>query len=496
VLLDLRSRAAGSQNPGLPVELLERWQVKPLRPNVELCGATWAHVDTSGPSLEEARGLLRLLDDDVKGARPTVRYWRLRRRLIAGLLCAHGQRVEAVHALNVDDYKPAHNFGDGSIEAAMVYRPGKTRSAEETHALALPAEVAGWVEEWIAYTGRAVGQEDSPLWPHRKPKPDLAIRRLNASAFARLVSGHAAKDGTGSLPLLRRGEDRYHGYNAHSFRHCCYQTMRRAGSQAKLEQPHRYGEQTPDDFARAVVGHDLIRGVGDVYRDLDQPHLSRIAVGFAWEELRERPVRRALDPTAIIHACARVEQLDDALAGYANELRAIAEQQAALKRELSRLSSGARDRALLDSHALVFALASLQGKIATVRGLLDKARHELREALVQEAEIEMSDEEIYLDALSEAKQRAERAFSRSTGSDGRLSVRELAQILGRSPQTVNTWIRTGKPTAFWQPDAWSVSETGHRELPIRMLIPDALTPLQRESLFLAQLRQDRLAIAA
>jgi integrase len=486
VIRELRARAAASQNPGLPVKLLDPWQVKPLRPNVELCGATWAQVETSGPSLEQAQGLLRRLDADVQSARRSARYWKLRRRLIAGLLCAHGQRVEAIHALDVDDYRPAHNFGDGNIGPAIVYRPGKTRSAEQMHILALTEELACWVVEWIAYTGRAIGQKDSPMWPHREPKADLPIRRLNASAFARLVSGHAAKDGTGSLPLLPRGEDRYAGYSAHSYRHCCYQTMRRAGAQAKLAQPHSYGDQTPDDFARAVVGHDLIRGVGDVYRDLDQAHLSRVAIALAWHELRHRPVVLGHDTIAINDACERVEQLDQVLAGYAGELEALEERQAALTRE-GRSSGERRDLAVLESNALVFTLAALQHQVATVGSLLEAARIELNAALDEEIEIEIGDQAMYLDALSRARQRAGRALV-GAEIDGSLSVRDVACILGKTPQTINSWIRTGKATSFWQPDAWGSDDSGRRMLSLPLLNGDALTPLQRQRLALAQLR--------
>jgi integrase len=496
VLVELRSRATVSQNPGIPVELLAAWLVKPRRPNVELCGALWAQVETAGPSGDEARGLLQRLDDEVECARPKLRYWRMRRRVVGGLLCVHGQRVDAVHALNVVDYRPRHNFGDGTIGPAMVYRPGKTRAADEMHVLALPEELARWVEEWIAYTGRTVGQNTSPMWPHRKPKPGRPIQRLNASAFARLISGHAAKDGTGSLPLLPRGNDRYQGYNAHSFRHSCYRTMRRAGAEAKLRATHRYGEQTPDDFARAVVGHDLIRGVGDVYRDLDQSHLSRVAICLAWEELRDRPKRLALDPAAIDDACDRVEQLLGGLAGAVKELNAIEDEQRRLTCKRSRLVGDARETAILESNMLVFALARIQHEIATVNGALGKARDNLEQALDQEAEIEIRDEHAYCEALTRAKDRAAQVLVIDMGGEGTLSVKDVSVILDKTCQTINTWIRTGRETSFWRGDAWTIDRQGHRALPIRQLAQAALTLLQQERLLLARLRQTRLNPAA
>ena len=311
-LVTLRARASTSANPGLPSELLAPWTCKPARPDVELCGAEWARVDTAGPSFEQARTLLHRVQTEVQAAPAKSRYLRLRRRTVAGLLLAHGQRVEALRMLNVDDYRPEHNFGDGIAGPALIYRPGKTRTADETHILALPRELADWLEDWIRTTGRSIGQPNSPLWPGRKPKPGQPITRINASAFERAIGGHAAKDGTGSLPLLPRGDDRYHGFNPHSYRHTCYQAAKRAGAQAKLEQPHSYAHIGPDDFARAVVGHDLIRGVGDFYRDLDQEHLARVAIEIAWTELRDHPIERGPDPDAINDASGRLELLSAA----------------------------------------------------------------------------------------------------------------------------------------------------------------------------------------
>ena len=205
VLVELRGRALASRNSGLPIALLEPWVAKPARPDPEMCGAEWARVDTSGPSLEEARGLLQRRHEEVENAPTQSRYLRLRRRLIAGLLLAHGPRVEALRQLNVDDYVPSYRFSDGEQGPALIYRPGKTRPADETHALALPQELAGWLEEWLAYTGRNIGESDSPLWPARKPKLGVVVELINASAFARTISGHAATDGSGSVPLLQRG---------------------------------------------------------------------------------------------------------------------------------------------------------------------------------------------------------------------------------------------------------------------------------------------------
>jgi hypothetical protein len=394
----------------------------------------------------------------------------------------------------VSDYLPAHNFGDGVIGPGIVYRPGKTRSSEEVHILALPEELARWVEEWILFTGRAIGDQ-GPTWPHRKPKPGRPIRRLNASAFGRSISGHAANDGTGSLPLLQRGEDRYHKYNPHSYRHTCYQAMRRAGAQAKMEGPHRFSEQTSDDFARAVVGHDLIRGVGDVYRDLDQPHLARVAIGYAWTELRHQPQRLGPSPAAIDQACERVELLADALSEFAVELGAKESRQRTLSKRRGDPDGKPLDEAVIESNTIVFELARLQREIATTSSRLEQARADLETTLGNEVELGKFDESVYQESLHAAQQRAALALAADEGDCGFLNVKQVAWILDKTTQTINTWIRSGKETSYWDSTAWMIDHRGIRALPVERLAQDALTPLERERLHLARLRMGRTLAA-
>jgi hypothetical protein len=499
-IVKLRGKAKASPDPALPLDLLEPWTFKPTRPDPQECGATWARVDTTGPSLHEMQALLHRLDTEARGARPTSRYWVLRRSVLAGLLCAHGQRIQAIHALDVDDYKPAHNFGDGTIGPAVVYRPGKTKAHDEPHVLALPEELAGWIEEWIDYTGRAIGQADSPMWPNREPKPGKSTSRLNASAFARLVSGHEANDGTGSTPLIRRGEDTYHGYNPHSYRHSCYAAMRRAGARAKQFQTTLYAEQTADDFARAVVGHDLVRGTGDIYRDIakQQQHLARIAIEYAWEELRHQPSILGPDPDAIDEASDRVELLAEGLHDLSERLQTLEDRQRDLARARSTLAGDALAAASLESHSLVFDLARLQAESATVNNRLTRAREDLRRALDETVEIAVCDQSAYEERLASARLRAERALS-GLALDGYISVRDIAEILDTTRQTVSTWIRKDFPktrTPLWPQGAWSVDDRGARTLAVRDLNQTALTPIQQERLLLVQLRNARSARAA
>jgi integrase len=495
-LVKLRARTLTSRNSGLPVALLESWAFKPERPDVELCGATWARVDTSGPSFEEARGLLARVDANVAAAPRRSRYLRLRRRAVAALLLVHGQRVDALRMLDVADYLPAHNFGDGTTGAALVYRPGKTRAADEQHILALPHEAARWLEEWILYTGRQIGDPDSPMWPARKPKPGEPIWRLNASAFARSISGHQARDGSGATPLLVRTSNGEHGYNPHSYRHCAFQVMRRAGVEAKREQPDSYGHVGADDFARAVVGHDLIRSVGDVYRDLNQQHLARIAIEYAWNDLRAQPGLLGPDPARIIEVCARVELLAVTLGTLAADLGELEARQAAINGKQSALTGSELEIARLDSNTLVFKLARLQTELAMTRSRLDQARLELEQALQTDVSHDAGELGTYTVRLDEARRRGQSALAADAlDPDDDLSVKELSVILDTTPKTINGWIRNGFPerrARLWDQGAWTHDGRGMiRTLPIRKLNQAALTPIQRERLLIARLRSTR-----
>jgi integrase len=495
VLVGLRERALASRDPGLPLALLEPWLAKPARPDVEECGAVWANVDTAGPSLEQAQTLLRRVEAEAAKAPRQSRYLRHRRRLLAGLLLAHGQRIETIHALDVSDYRPAHNFGDGVIGPALIYHPGKTRLVEEEHILALPAELAGWLEEWIRASGREPGDSGS-LWPHRKPKPGKLIKRINASAFSRIASGHAAKDGTGSLALLPRNGDPYEGYNPHAFRHTCFQTMRRAGAQALLEQSQLYLGHSPDDFARAVVGHDLVRSVGDLYRDLDQQHLARIAIDYGWTELRRTPTRLGLDPAAIEEACEPLELLNDALRQLATDLAAIEQRQATILSRLNVVKGDELEAARIASNTLVFELARLQIEIATTRSRQQQARCQLEHALQHEAELEITPSDAYQQQLADASARAGRVLNTDPLAwDQQFSIKEIATIVGDCHRkTINSWIRDGIPShrpQLWSHGAWTQTAAGMWLLPIDALDQTALTPIQQERLLLTRLRSPR-----
>jgi hypothetical protein len=498
-LVALRMRALTSKNSGLPTALLEPWLVKPERPDLDLCGARPARLDTSGPPFAALQQLLDELDREVDTAKRRSRYFRHRRRVLAGLLLAHGPRVEALRMLDIADYLTCFTFSDGSTGPAVVYRPGKTRDADETHVVAISDELAGWLEEWIIYSGRVVGQADSPMWPANKPKPGVPTGRINASAFARAIAGHAATDGTGSRPLLPRGENPYIGYNPHAFRHSAYQIARRAGAQALLENPQVYAHLSPDDFARAVVGHGLIRGTGDFYRDLDQPLLARIAVEYAWRELRSLPTPHELDPDAISEACARLEIVGAALDERRSELAEAEAAQRTLARARKTLTGDPLRAAVLESHALTFRLARLQSEIADLSERMGAAGRDLEQALTVEVPLQHVDLERYESELATAQALALVMRARYDSADVCITVRHLAGLLGTTSKTVNGWIRNGFPARrrrLWEDGAWIENERGIRVLPSASLHSDLLTPIERERLHVLRLSLHKMGSEA
>ena len=501
VLVDLRGRVEASRNPGLPIELLAARTRKPERPDLDLCGAREAQVDTAGPTFSEARGMLRRLRAEFEAAPARSRYFRLRRLCIAGLLLAHGQRVDCLRLLNVADYLPEHRFGDVTCGPAIVYRPGKTRGVDEPYMLALPRELADWLESWIAYTHRSVGEPDSPLWPSTKPKLGQAMSRISGSGFERLISGHAAKDGTGSTPLLSRGENRFQGYNPHSFRHTCYQAARRAGAQAKLEQPHAYGHVVPDDFARAVVGHDLIRSVGDFYRDLDQQHLARVAIEYVWSELWHQPARQGLDPQAIKRAKDELELVSAAKKECARQFEAVQAELGTLHAKSTTLSGDllhhvaiAGQKLQVDAVRFGYQLTELSERERTAQATLDQAL-----SIQVSIPDELTDDD-HARLLSEALGDAEETAAELNGPLAEeVTVADLAEIYRVSEQTVNRWVRKGPPGGcqVWNPDGWKIEGPRKKTLLVAAINRAMLTQLQVERLdFVRRRRAAQQAVRA
>jgi hypothetical protein len=164
-----------------------------------------------------------------------------------------------------------------------------------------------------------------------------------------------------------------------------------------------------------------------------------------------------------------------------------------LARKGSKLAGDALAAAALESDALVFELARLQSDVATLNSRIVQARDDVRRALEQSVELDGDDLEGYERRLRAARERGNRALA-VVPDDGRLTVREVAAILGTTPQTVNKWIRNGFPKTrepLWRPGAWSKDVRGANTLALRDLDATALTPIQQERLLVARLRTQR-----
>src|SRR5262249_4894128 len=306
--------------------------------------------------------------------------------------------------------------------------------------------------------------------------------------------GHDANDGTGSTPLIPRGDNAYLGYNPHSYRHTAFQFACRAGVTAKREHPESYSHFSPHDFARAVVGHDLVRSVGDVYRDLNQEHLARVAIDYAWVDLRFKPVLIGPDPQAIEDASGRLELLMDMMSSLRATLVELEERQREISRRQATLSGDQPEAARLESNTLVFQLARLQTEIASTQSRLTLARRDLEAALTDEVSLDdYEDVAEHEEHLSRVRVRADAALNRvAFDPDHVVTVRELAHVLETTPKTINGWIRNGFPASrnpLWQSEQWTARKEGKRALPVSCLGADALSPIQQERLLLLQLQQ-------
>ena len=99
----------------------------------------------------------------------------------------------------------------------------------------------------------------------------------------------------------------------------------------------------------------------------------------------------------------------------------------------------------------------------------------------------------YPERLACAQARAEQALVTTTHAvAGELSVKEVADILDVTTQTVGRWIRNGftaRATPLWTQAAWTRTPTGAWTIPLAELRHEALTEIQQDRLLVTQLRR-------
>lgn len=501
-LVTFRARLSAVDEPVLERDLLEAWAYRPERPDPREFGAKDAGLDGSGPPLASCSRRLKELAADYEAAPRHSRYRRLQHLVLMAILCLFGPRGGALCATRVDDYLPEFSFRDGGRGPCLRIFPGKTKDEDEPYYLPLPSELAAWLEAWIELNGFTIGQEEAPLFPSRKGR----LKPLGKVGFYSAVAGHPNRDGTGSYALMARGDDLYVGWHPHAFRRTAYKAAVQAGTRVKMNRPHEFEHVQPKDFASAVVGHALVRDVGDVYRDLNEHHLARAAVEEAWSVLWDDGVlRRGPDPAAIKRHREEVELFTAGIAHYEGELRRLGRDLDALAKGAKKLTGDELTAALITSNRLTAKLETTGRELRKLETDLERARDAHEEARVREVPLdhELTDEEYQRElAVALGQTDAIRGPRRGPLAD-EITPADFAEVMGTTEQAVNRWIRVGPPRGRPLPwrgeEAWRVYGARKKRLCVDAINEAGLTDKQRERLLEVRARRaqvDRLAEAA
>ena len=490
VLLELRSIATTS--PVLPLNMLDAWTTKPKRIDARAYGARPADQDNSGPSLDACSKRLKILHSEARVTTHRDGYLRRRRALLMALVCMFGPRADAFLKARIEDYLPQHRYSDGTSGPALRIFPGKTWEPEQAHYLPLPGEIARWVEDWITFTGRRFDQPNEPLFPSRKPKPGRASKFLTLHGFYTAIAGAHQKGGTGSYALLPRGDDPFIGFHPHGFRHTALQLAVRAASNLQRADPTFFPHVHPQEFGKAIVGHELITEIGGIYRDLDRQLLCRAIVDEMWHLLYDDGVlRRGPDPNRVRRAREQRDALDvtiNALGHTILDLNAKAEQIAS---RAGNLRDTTRRLALqLEATQHQLQARALQDDLQRLQRSLEQAERELETARTTLMPIpeHVSDTEHarqLAKALGEPDQAAASAPPPMLANEAPL--KDVAVLFGTTPQTINRWRRHGQPQnrpVRWHggEDAWHDHTQKDRRLRVSAINRAALTPDQQHLL--------------
>ena len=494
--VDLRAKVESSKRPTLDAELLRSWATVPDRVDVKACGAREARLDTAGPPIAECSANLRRLFEEWQRARPKWRYRALRRLLLQALLPLYGPRVDALRRLDVADYLPDHLGSDGVRGPILRIFPAKTRDPDEAYLLPLPAEIAEWLEEWIAYTGRSIGA-NSPMWPSRKPKAEGAIKRISESGLYCAIAGREGDGGNhgNSRALIPRDANPSLGYHPHSYRHASYQAAKRAGVAAKEARPVEFGHVDQEDFARAICGHSLRQSLKDAYLDLHQLRLARAAVEYAWKDLWRGGKRYGLDPHAILASKNEVRTLAAVVGELEATVSELHRRQETLAKASATLSGDALHSASIESNRL-----ASQTQLVLVDLNRTRERQRLAEdrlAAAEQTQVALPDEMSDLEHARLLAMALEiESVTDTEEGDPRLAdeltVSDLAELFGTSPQTINGWVRNGFPgrrPSPWDSGAWIIDGDRRKRLPVSALDRSGLTAAQAERLDLIRRRR-------
>lgn len=495
-LIALRERLRATTAPLLPLELLEGWTHTPPRPDLRECGAVRARLDTSGPPLDECAMRLRELAADAE-AHPR-RLFRWRRLLVLALLCLYGIRVDALRRLEIADYIPSFVFHDGIRGPALRLYPGKTREPDEPYCLPVPQKLASWLEHWIALLGHELGTPGFPMFPGTRPSRRApAGGFLDATGMYTFIAGKPNGAGSGSRALLPKNGDPFIGWHPHAFRHTAYVAARRAAKTVKAASPEMHERDDAPDFARAVVGHALVRTPDDVYRDLDQHRLARAAIEEAWRHLWGGGTRRGPDVEAVWSTRTRVEELTAELEAQMSELRLLEDQQQRLLKQSMRTQGEALYQLTFRSHAVQVKSQRISHEIVDIRKQIEAAHAAYGRVLTEEVPLPSDQSEDEYEAALRLALGENTALGDEPALAEELTVSDVAELFGVTVQAVNRWHHQGPPRLRPEPwhtddNPWRIYHARHKRLQARAINEAALTASQQ--IRLKEIRRRRAVV--
>ncbi len=485
-------------NPSLDIAIIDAWTRKPKRINSAALGARESGQNNSGPSIEDCAKRLRELALEARTGHP--QYLRQRRRLLLSLLCLYGVRADALRTLRVEDYIPTHRFSNGTTGPALRIFPGKSWHRDQPHHLPLAPHPATWIEQWITFTGREVGDIDQPLFPNRNPTTATTpVTYLGQANFYAAIAGNT-KDKWGCRALLPTGEDPHIGWHPHAYRHTAYQLAIRAAIAYQKDHPDRYPHVHPEEFAKALLGHKLGGTVSATYRDLNREALSVAIVPYMWDVLYgDGALRRGPDPTRIHAAREHHDTLQTTIAALQADLA---------NNEAAAQNLGKRAQASRDPQRQLALYAQATHISDTARGQRDALDHYQRDlgaaraelALAQETLVPLPDgltdgdyQALLADALGTPTQTSPEAEPSILAEE--ITIPDAAEVWDTTPQAIRRWIRDGSPRGrppTWADDAWHFYTKKDKRLRVARIHTQHLTRQQLQRLHHVQERRGRL----
>lgn len=513
----------GSQYPAVQ---LDQWAVMPPRLTAEDANAEDADTNRGGPPRILLRRALALLDSNVRERMATaggrkVCFRPMRNRAILGLLCL-GLRLDAVCRLDVRDYDPSHRFPDGSIGPAIAVRPGKTIRRHKVRWKGLPGELAAWIEDWIAYSGRSIGQRHAvdsdgepvrhrvsgellpaPMFLGSRTRPD---KRMEQMSIYSAIAGHHVTTERSSRPgkkqgqraLIPIGDNPYVGYSPHSYRHSVEQLAHQVGCEWINENEDEGRRITAQIMCDALLDHAM-SGDRYGYKDASTPRgrekWARIAGLGVWEHLRgDRGARLGPDRERIAAAAER-------LATVETELKLVEAQIDALKGKKLALTENAASLSQARAARILVQVAHLDAHIDDRRDREKRLERDRSDALVELERARSRDSWIAIpddlpDTDTEAMDEGESYDSAEPAPEpvrDWITPGEAALVYGVSVATMNRWLKGLMPRAYgdprnpWESDSIPIDVRSPRRRRVLVGLVDRSKLLPRQNDYLDEL---------